>query len=109
MRTLANWGCLIRDAPFSLVRSSVAVPQSVLLLRYMRGLFRVLQGVTISLLGRVRQFTPLQGGPAFFLPLFTQPRRRGILRPSPVSGSRGFAPGFGKWHHALRWKGLARL
>jgi hypothetical protein len=23
--------------------------------------------------------------------------------------SRKFAPGFGKWHHALRWKGLARL
>jgi hypothetical protein len=31
MRTLANRGCLIRDAPFSLVRSSVAVPQNVLL------------------------------------------------------------------------------
>ena len=40
-------------------------------LRYMRGLIGVLQSVTISLLSRVRLFTPLQGGPAFFLPFFT--------------------------------------
>jgi hypothetical protein len=37
-------------------------------LRYMRELIGVLQRVTISLLSRVRLFTPLQGGPAFLLP-----------------------------------------
>jgi hypothetical protein len=46
----------------------------------MQGLIRVLQDVTILLLGRVRQFSPLQGGPAFFLPLSTQ-----------VPGSRDFS------------------
>jgi hypothetical protein len=33
--------------------------------------------------------------------LFTQQRRIGILRTSPVSGSRKFAPDFGKCNHAL--------
>ncbi len=34
--------------------------------------------------GRVRQFTPLQGSPAFFLPLFTEVRGIGILGSSGV-------------------------
>ena len=46
--------------------------------RYMRGLHRVLQSVTISSLSRVRLFPPFQGGPAFFMPLFTLVRGRGI-------------------------------
>src|SRR3712207_9552380 len=35
--------------------------------------------------------------------------------PFPIHERRGkknsqkFAPGFGKWHHALRWKGMTRL
>src|SRR5215210_8305811 len=45
-------------------------------------LIRELQDVTISLLSRVRQFTPLQGGPAFYFPLFSQVPRRGIIRSS---------------------------
>src|SRR5918997_3633325 len=56
----------------------------------MQGLLSVLQDATISLLSRVRQFTPLLGGPAFFLPLFTQVRGRGVLRTSPVRNSRKF-------------------
>jgi uncharacterized protein YecA (UPF0149 family) len=43
----------------------------------------VLQHVTIWSLSRVRQFTPLQGGPAFFMPLFTGVRGREILRSWP--------------------------
>jgi hypothetical protein len=43
-------------------------------LQCMQGLIRVLQSVTILLLSRVRQFTPLQGSPAFFLPLFIRVR-----------------------------------
>src|SRR5215203_1646222 len=33
--------------------------------------------------------------------LFTELPRIGILRTSPFGDSRKFAPGFGRWHHAL--------
>jgi hypothetical protein len=79
MRTLWPIGSVSDETLLlSLVRSSLAVPQAAeraktfetnpTHLRYMRGLIGVLQRVTISLLSRVRLFTPLQGGPAFLLP-----------------------------------------
>src|SRR5215211_7099353 len=87
MRTLWPIGSVSDETLLlSLVRSSLAVPQAAERaktfetnpphLRYMRGLIGVLQRVTISLLSRVRLFTPLQGGPAFFMPLFTGVRGR---------------------------------
>jgi hypothetical protein len=51
-------------------------------LQYMQGLIRVLQSVTISLSAGFASF-PLQGSPAFFLPLFTGVHGRIILRSSP--------------------------
>jgi hypothetical protein len=45
----------------------------------------------------------------FFLPLFTGVRGRGILRSSPITISRKFAPDIGQWHHApLSSIGLTR-
>jgi hypothetical protein len=95
---LADRERLRRDAPFSLVRPSLAMPQAAerakaletnpTHLRYMRGLHRVLQHVTILLLSRVRQFTPLQGGPAFFVALFPRVCGRVILRSSAKRSSR---------------------
>ena len=89
---------------FSVVRSSLAVPQrpccsgqrvktfeiKITHLRHMQGLIRVLQSVTISLLSRVRPFPPLQGSPAFFMPLFTEVRGIRILGSWPVKRSRKF-------------------
>ena|SRR5829696_6842999 len=69
MRTLWPIGSVSDETLLlSLVRSSLAVPQAAeraktfetnpTHLRYMRGLIGVLQRVTISLLSRVRLFTP---------------------------------------------------
>src|SRR5918998_2163329 len=58
----------------------------------MQGLISMLQDGTVSLLSRVRHFTPLQGDPAFFLPLFTGVRGRGILRTSRPESTLSAGP-----------------
>jgi hypothetical protein len=88
---------LIRDAPFSLVpKFSSTASERVCCSGQQSGLrhsakysfavyTRVDQSVTECydlVVGRVRPFPPLQGSPAFFLPLFTDLPRRGILRTS---------------------------
>src|SRR5215208_1863167 len=99
-------GSLIRDAPFSLVpkfsstaseRACCSGQQSGLRhsAKYSFAVYtRVDQRVTACydlVVGRVGQFPPLQGSPAFFLPLFTEARGRCVLRSSHVPKFGEFA------------------
>jgi hypothetical protein len=64
-------------------------------MRHVRGWIVVLQRVTIQLLSRARQYPPLQGGPAFFLPYspecvegeFSELRIDGVLGSSRLVSS----------------------